>query len=153
MIRFEGNRDFRFPPEELFASLTDVRFLVQCLPDVESVQNAGPDQAQLVLRPKLAFVRGKLEALVRVVERQAPTFARLVVSSRGIGTSSEVESSLAFQPLEEGTRVRWMMTITSLGGLLKLVPGGLIRGAAEKVINDAWNAVEARLTASAAPPA
>ena len=26
---------------------------------------------------------------------------------------------------------------------LKLVPGGLIRGAAEKVINDAWNRVEA----------
>jgi carbon monoxide dehydrogenase subunit G len=152
MVRFEGDRDFRFPPEELFARLADVRFLVQCLPDVESVQEAGPDQAKLVLRPGFAFVRGKLDATVRVLSREAPNIARLAVSSRGIGTSSEVEATLAFQPFDGGTRVHWVMEITSLGGLLKLVPSGLIRGAAEKVVADAWNAVEARLTATPAPP-
>jgi carbon monoxide dehydrogenase subunit G len=152
MIRFEGEREFHILAEELFTRLTDVRFLVQCLPDVESVQGEGPDQAQLVLRPGLAFIRGKLEATVRVVERQPSTFARLAVSSRGIGSSSEVEASLAFLPEQDRTRVRWTMQILSLGGLLKMVPTGLIRGAAEKVVKDAWNAIEARLSAPAAPP-
>ena len=32
-----------------------------------------------------------------------------------------------------------------LGGLLKLLPKGLIRGSAQKIIDDAWNLIEAKL--------
>jgi carbon monoxide dehydrogenase subunit G len=152
MIRFENDRDFRFPLEEVFARLTDVPFLVQCLPDVESVRDAGPNEATIVVRPGLGFIRGKLEAKVQVVEKAAPRQARLAVASRGIGSSSDVAVTLSFSPLSDGTRVHWVAEITSLGGLLKLVPSGLIRGAAEKVISDAWSAVEARM-APATPSA
>ena len=37
MLRFEGDRDFPHPPAELFAKLTDARFLASCIPDVEKV--------------------------------------------------------------------------------------------------------------------
>jgi carbon monoxide dehydrogenase subunit G len=145
----EGDRDFRQRPEELFAKLTDARFLVGCIPDVETVRVAEPDRAELVLRPGLAFVRGTLEVTLRVVEATAPSSARMEIASRGIGSSSEVAASLALAPQGEGTRVHWTADVRSLGGLLKMVPSGLIRGAAEKVLADAWNAVEARL---AEPP-
>ena len=39
--------------------------------------------------------------------------------------------------------------VTALGGLLKMVPPGLVRGAAEKVVNDAWNRVTEKLAAGA----
>jgi 2-furoyl-CoA dehydrogenase large subunit len=145
MLRFEGDRDFRQKPEELFAKLTDARFLVQCVPDVEAVREVQADHAELVLRPGLAFVRGTLEVKMRVVDAQAPTSARLLLSSKGIGSSSEVVATLALTPQDSGTRVHWSAEIQSLGGLLKMVPAGLIRGAAEKVIGDVWNAVAARL--------
>ena len=35
----------------------------------------------------------------------------------------------------------WRAEVKSLGGLLKMVPSGLIRGAAQKVIEDVWNGV------------
>ena len=38
MLRFEGDRDFRQAPAELWAKLTDARFLAQCIPDVETVR-------------------------------------------------------------------------------------------------------------------
>jgi len=53
---------------------------------------------------------------------------------------------MTFAAHETGTRVRWVAEVTHLGGLLKLVPQGLVRGAAEKVINDVWAVIEKRIT-------
>jgi carbon monoxide dehydrogenase subunit G len=148
MLRFEGDRDFPLPPADLWTRLTDPRFLVQCIPDVEKVTKLGPDHAALVLRPSFAFVRGTLDVTLDLVDKTAPEFARVLIKSKGIGSSSAVEAALALTPQGTGTRVHWIAMIQELGGLLKLVPSGLIRGAAQKVLNDAWTAVEKQLAAS-----
>jgi carbon monoxide dehydrogenase subunit G len=150
MLRFEGDRDFSQPPAELWARLTDARFLVECIPDVEKVNELGPDHAALVLRPSFAFVRGTLEVTLDVVDKAAPETARVLLKSKGIGSSSNVEATLALAPHGEGTRVHWVAEVKELGGLLKMVPSGLIRGAAQKVINDAWDAVEKKLASGVA---
>src|SRR5260221_12168269 len=104
MTRFEGDRDFAKPQPELFAKLTDVPFLVGCIPDVETVRAADADRAELVLRPGFSFVRGTLEVTMRLVERAEPN-ARVQLSSKGIGSSSEVDATLALTPTDSETRV------------------------------------------------
>jgi carbon monoxide dehydrogenase subunit G len=148
MVRFEGEKDFPLPPADLWAKLTDAQFLVQCIPDVESVAEQEPDHAALVLRPGFSFVRGTLEVTLRVVDAVAPTAARYLLVSKGIGSSSDVEATVALAPEGTGTRVRWTAEVKALGGLLKMVPAGLVRGAAQKVVHDAWAAVEAKLAAN-----
>jgi len=145
MTRFEGDRDFTQSPADLFAKLTDARFLVTCIPDVDSVSEQEADRAVLTLRPGLAFARGTLKVTLQVVEKTPPTAARMLLTSKGIGSSSTVEAFLALAPNNDGTRVHWVAEVKELGGLLKMVPQGLIRGAAEKVINSAWAAVEIKL--------
>ncbi len=145
MVRFEGEKDFPQVPAALWAKLTDARFLVQCIPDVESIKDAQPDRAELVLRPGFSFVRGTLEVVLRIVDALSPTAARYEVASKGIGSSADVAATIALEAQGVGTRVRWTAEVKTLGGLLKMVPSGLIRGAAEKVVHDAWNAVEAKL--------
>jgi 2-furoyl-CoA dehydrogenase large subunit len=149
MQRFEGDKDYALPPETLFDKLTDPAFLVQCLPDVTEVKSVSADEAHLTLRPGFAFVRGTLEMTLRVLERTPSSAARLLMESKGIGSSSVVEATLTLAPQGSGTRVHWVGEIQSLGGLLKLVPSGLVRGAAQKVIGDVWNAVEAKLRSDA----
>jgi carbon monoxide dehydrogenase subunit G len=148
MTRFEGDRDFALPPDELWAKLTDARFLVTCMPDVESVAQAEPARAVLVLRPGFSFVRGTLDVVLEVADVTASS-ARVLLHSRGIGSSSEVEASLALAPRDGGASVHWVAEVKSLGGLLKMVPSGLVRGAAQKVVGDAWDLVEKKLTAEA----
>ena len=150
MERFEGEKDFPQSPTELWTKLSDARFLVQCIPDVESVTEAESDHARLVLRPGFSFVRGTLEATLRVVDAVAPTAARYLIANKGIGSSAEVEAIIALAPQGTGTRVHWTAEVKTLGGLLKMVPSGLVRGAAQKVVNDAWSAVETKLNASPA---
>ncbi len=168
MLRFEGARDFPLAPEALFPKLTDARFLAACVPDGENLSSDVPDAATFKVRPSLAFMRGRLDVTLQVAEKAPPTSARLIMTSKGVGSSSTVEASLALAPHPNpppqggrekneptpspagggqgvGTRLHWIAVIKELGGLLKMVPHGLIRGAAQKVLDAAWSAVEARL--------
>jgi carbon monoxide dehydrogenase subunit G len=145
MLHFEGDRDLPLPPAELSTRLADARFLVQCIPGAESVSVAEADHAVCKLRPGFSFVRGTLDVTLRVTEAVPGTSTRLTLNSKGIGTTSEVAVQLAYAPQDSGTRVHWTADITQLGGLLKAVPQGLIQGAAQKVIEDVWANVTAKL--------
>ena len=153
MLRFEGEKEFpRQTPEEVWAKLSDARFLVPCIPDVHEVREQSADKAVCILRPGFAFVRGTLEVTLRVTEAVSPSSIRLTLLSKGIGTSSEVEATLSLSPQGTGTRTVWVAEVKSLGGLLKAVPQGLIRGAAQKVLNEAWTTIENRLNQTPSSP-
>jgi carbon monoxide dehydrogenase subunit G len=145
MLRFEGDKDLPRPPAEVWGKLTDTRFLVGCIPDVETVKEQSAGRAVFVVRPGFAFVRGSLDVVLQVVEAAEPSAARLRAQSKGIGSSSTVEAALALSAQGPGTRVHWTAEVTELGGLLKMVPSGLVQGAAQKVIHDIWASVESRL--------
>ena len=148
MIQFEGDRDLAPPPAAVWARLGDARFLVTCIPDVESVAKSEPSEAVCTIRPGFAFVRGTLELTIRVTEAVPEQSVKVLVRGKGIGNTSAVEALLTLAPQEAGTRVHWQAQVTELGGLLKMVPQGLVRGAAQKVVADAWAAVEQRLQAT-----
>ena len=145
MLHFEGDKDFPKPPAEVGAKLSDARFLVECVPEGEPVGTPEPATATARLRPKIAFVRGTLEVTLRVVEAVPASSVRLAIHSKSIGASADVEAALSLTPQGGGTRVHWAADVVNLGGLLKLVPQGLIRGAAQNVINNLWAQVEAKL--------
>ena len=144
-LHFEGDKDFPQPPTEVGGKLSDARFLAQCIPGVESVAKSAPEEVVCTLRPGFAFVRGTLELTLRMADIVAGSSARLLLHSKGIGSTSDVEAALAFTLEGSGTRVHWTADVKQLGGLLKAVPQGLIKAAAQKVIADAWTAVEGKL--------
>ena len=145
MLHFEGDKDIARGPAEIYAKLSDARFLVQCIPGGQPVGEPEPDRAVCKVRPALSFVTGALEVTVQVVERVPDSAVRVAIHSKGIGSSSDVDSALLLTPQEGGTRLHWVADVTRLGGLLKAVPSGLIRGAAQKVIGEVWDNVEAKL--------
>lgn len=146
MLRFDGQKDFpAHAPALVWDKLSDARFLILCVPDVHEVTRQEREEAEFSIRPGLAFVRGTLQVTLKVVEAVSPSSIRLAMHSKGIGTTSDVEVSLTVAPLDQGTRIEWVAEVKQLGGLLKAVPHGLIRGAAQKVIADAWNTVERKL--------
>jgi carbon monoxide dehydrogenase subunit G len=145
MLHFEGTKDLPQPAAEVWGKLRDARFLVQCIPGVESVAESGTDRAVCTLRPGFSFVRGTLELTLTVAEVEPGKTARLLLHSKGIGTTSDVEAAYTVEPRDGDTHLSWTADIKELGGLLKAVPQGLIKAAAQKVIGDAWAAVEAKL--------
>ncbi|HZT83695.1 MAG TPA: SRPBCC domain-containing protein [Gemmataceae bacterium] len=145
MTHFEGDRDLPLPPAELWPKLSDARFLVGCVPDVVSVTRAEPAEAACVIRPGFSFVRGSLELTLQVVDPVPDTSARLVLTTRGIGATTRVETACTLAPQGAGTRLHWTADLVERTGLLKAVPEGLVKAAAQKVIADAWAALENKL--------
>ena len=144
-MQFEGDKDLPLPPKEAFAKLSDARFLGECIPGREAIVRAEPHEAVVVQRPPFAFVGGKLELTIRVLEA-TPDVIKLAQHAKGIGTTSDVESVVTLTPRDDGgTHLHWKAEVKNLGGLLKMVPTGLIRGAAQKTISDVWQEVEKRL--------
>jgi carbon monoxide dehydrogenase subunit G len=148
MMQFEGDKEFPQSLPTVWAKLSDARFLVQCIPGSESVKEAEEKKAVCVLRPGFAFVRGTLEVTLQIVEAVTDKSVKLALQSKGIGSSSDVEALLTLEPKDAGTKLHWNAEVKRLGGLLKAVPKGLIRGAAQKVITDVWAAVETRLASA-----
>jgi uncharacterized protein len=141
MQRFEGERSFAMPPAELWPKLSDAAFLARCVPDASPRGEPEHDRAQYTVRPGFSFARGTLDVTMEILERREPETVRFRLTSKGIGSSSVVESALTLVPQDAGTKVSWHAEVTQLGGLLKMVPAGLIRGAAQKVIDDVWDGI------------
>jgi carbon monoxide dehydrogenase subunit G len=146
MIHFEGDKSFPLPVAEVAAKLSDAGFLVNCLPDAE-ISEATPDRAVWKLRPKLSFLTGSLTSEMTVTAREAGKSVTFQVLAKAIGASSTVVAALTYSATGDGgTAVHWTGDVTQVTGLLKMVPKGLLQGAAQKVIEDVWAAVTAKLT-------
>jgi carbon monoxide dehydrogenase subunit G len=144
-MQFEGEKDLSQPPKDVFAKLSDARFLVECIPGRESTAHADQHKAVCTQKPGFAFVRGTLEVTILIKEVTPETSIKYALLCKGIGSKSEVETLLALSPKDAGTHLHWKAEIKALEGLLKAVPSGLIRGAAQKVIEDIWHEVEKKL--------
>ena len=111
-----------------------------------TVTTATPDKAAWRVRPKLAFLSGSLDTTATVTARESDTRVTYEMYAKGIGASSTVQAVMTFAPSTDGgTTVTWTGEIVSLTGLLKLVPGSLIQGAAKKVIADVWADIHKKL--------
>ncbi|HEX3316169.1 MAG TPA: SRPBCC family protein [Gemmataceae bacterium] len=141
-MRFEGERNYALPPAALFDRLGDARLLVQAVPDATVTGTPTLDEAHCTVRPSFSFTRGNLDVTLRVADRQPTSALRFSLVSKTLGGGADVEVALQLTPNDAGTKVAWTAELVRLTGLLKMVPTGLIRGAAQKIIDDAWTALD-----------
>src|SRR5436190_14842288 len=148
MIHFEGDKSFPLPVAEVAAKLSDAGFLANCVPDAQ-VSEAAADHAVGKIKPKLSFLTGGLTLTADVTAREAGKSVSYRIVSKVIGASSTVATTLHFNEADGGgTTINWTGDLVAVSGLLKMVPKGLMEGAAKKVIDDVWSAISARLKPS-----
>ncbi len=148
MLHFEGDTDFTQPTAEVWSKLSDIHFLASCIPDVESITHHPDGSATCIIRPGFSFVRGTLDVTTRITQAVEGQPLRIHADGKGIGSSNEVDLELHFAEKDGGTRIHWIAEVSKLGGLLKMMPQGLLKGAAQKVIGDVWESVRKKLQGS-----
>ncbi len=151
MTHLEGERTLSKPRADVWAKLTDLHFLVRCIPDAGQNAEVQERSATVSIRPAFSFVRGEMKLNIEKLEQTPNESACLRLSTKGIGTSSEVEVRFDLADQPPGTRLRWSADIKHLGGLLKALPQGLVQAGAQKVIGELLTKVETQLGAEIAP--
>ena len=106
MLHFESNKEFPNSPAEVWDKLSDARFLVACIPDVESVSQSERESAIFVIRPGFSFVRGTLEVNLQVLPKIEGKELTFLVASKGIGSTNKLEAVLTIAPGDGGTCMR-----------------------------------------------
>jgi carbon monoxide dehydrogenase subunit G len=147
VIHFEGTETFPLAIETVSAKLSDAGFLANCLADAV-VTEASPDRAVWTVKPKLTFLSGELHTVCTASDKQPSAQVRFRLETKGIGSASVVEAKLDFAPDGTGTLVKWVGDMTSMTGLLKLAPKGLVEATAKKVIAEAWAEIHKKLAAT-----
>jgi carbon monoxide dehydrogenase subunit G len=145
MLTFDGERTYPVAPAPLWAKLRDATFLVQCIPDGTIIGTPERDKAKCNVRPGLAFLTGSLDVNLDILEAVEPSLVKLQLSSKGIASSSDVVVTLNIQEKDSGSAIKYHAEVTRLGGLLRAIPSGLIRGTAQKIIDQVWENVGKRL--------
>jgi carbon monoxide dehydrogenase subunit G len=145
MLQLSGEEHFSQPLVEVWACLADCEFLTKCLPGLESVEQDESGRLVCRVRPGLSFVKGTLKVTLDIRDQKSPHSMRICVSSKGIGASAVVETSVELSARDTGTQLRWNAEVTELGGLLKPIGRTLIAAAAQKVISQGWTTFRDRL--------
>lgn len=145
MIELQGSKEFTVSIDQLYPELADLTHLVKTLPDVKSIKEVSEDKAIIVVAPGLSFIKGELETTIVRSSASPHTSAELQISSKGIGTTVKVLAAFTLTEKADSTLLNWQATVQELGGLLKLVPASLLKGAATKVIEGWLNALPEKL--------
>ena len=144
MLHFEGTEQFPTSPAEVFAYLADPARLARAIPE-HQVTGETADSATWKVRPKFAFMAGTLDTTATVLARTPGVAVSYRITSTGVGSSSTMETHLTLSEHPAGTQVRWTGDLVELGGLLRMVPRGMLQTAALKTIDDLWSAVRKEL--------
>jgi carbon monoxide dehydrogenase subunit G len=147
MLRFEGESTLPGTAAVNAARLKDATYLVKRLPDLEKIISVEPSQATFTLRPGLSFVRGTLEVHLEIREEADCIIHNL--KGKSIGATNEVEARLKLADADGQTHLAWTAEVKSITGLLRAVPQGLIKAAAQKVIGDTIAALQKGMTEEA----
>jgi carbon monoxide dehydrogenase subunit G len=145
MMRLDGQQSFSIPVDVFWTKLTDLDFVVSAIPDVVRVKSMSTDRAEIVLRPKLAFIQADLELTIEQKPGDPNRSCEWLLKTKAIGSTSQVRTAMELEPTQRGTTMHWSATVEELGGLLKMVPSGLIEAAARRVITDVLTGIEDKM--------
>jgi carbon monoxide dehydrogenase subunit G len=146
MIHFEGDRQLAITPTDAWTKLRDARFLVECIQGAQpSSEPASADEAQCIVRPNLPFARGATVLTLKIAETDEPSRLCVMVLGQGANFASEVETHLTLSEHQGGTRVHWTADVKKLGGMLQMAPSAQVHAAAQKITQEVWSLVSARI--------
>jgi carbon monoxide dehydrogenase subunit G len=149
VLHLDGQELFAPPRDELFARLTDLAFLLRCMPDLDTVIATEATRIVFKVKPGFSFVRGTLEITLELIESHRPDAARMRIVSKGVGSGVKLETTFTLSDAADSTDSRtcvaWSADIHEISGLLKPIGKSLIAAGARKVIGDAFSRVRAEL--------
>ncbi len=142
---FSGTFIVKAPKEKVFQLVLDPNQISQCMPDLQKLEVKSPDDFIAIVKAGVSFIRGDFNLHFTVVERNAPTHAKLAAHGTGIGSTIDMETWMDFSDVEGGgTEMKWRAD-AKVGGRIASVGQRLISGQAEKIIKQLFTCLESKL--------
>lgn len=155
-MEFGGEEILAATPDRVYDFLTDLDGFPAVIPELVSHERPDPSTLQCVVRPGFSFLRGTMKLRFTLDELVPPSSAVMRIDAAGIGVSMKVASRMKFEPYADAaaagggpaTKVVWQSTVSDLKGLVATISPGLVRSAADQVLQHGWKKLREKLAQS-----
>ena len=146
-MRFEGKLDIDAPRERVWSFLTNPAQVTTCAPDVQSLEITDPRHFKVVVRAGVGPIKGTFSMNVEFTELQEPGHASVVARGQAPGSAVEMISNMDLAEFDEThTIMEWSSEVT-VSGMIQQVGARLMQGAADKITQQVFACIKARLEA------
>lgn len=146
-----GSRDLQAPPEQVFRALTDPDVLARILPGCQTLEQVGDNRFSATLHIGVGLIRGRYECDIALSDLDPPR--ALCLSGKGAGGlgAAEGNARVTLEACDGGTRLSYDYT-ANLNGKLAAVGSRMLKGAAQVVLRQLFDRVDAELSVAAGTP-
>jgi len=149
-MRFEGTLDIAAPRERVWAFLTDPKQVTTCAPDMQSLEVTDPHHFKVVVRAGVGPIKGTFAMNVQFIELDRPKHAAVVARGQAPGSAIEMVSNMNLAEFDEThTIMEWSSEVT-VSGMIQQVGSRLMQGAADKITQQVFSCIKAKLEAPVA---
>jgi carbon monoxide dehydrogenase subunit G len=146
-MRFEGTLDITAPRDRVWSFVTDPAQVTTCAPDVQSLEITDPRHFKVVVRAGVGPIRSTFSVNVEFTTLQEPGHASVVARGQAPGSAVEMRSEMDLAALDATrTTMNWSSDVT-VSGMIQQVGGRLIQGAADKITQQVFSCIKAKLEA------
>src|ERR1700716_186996 len=146
-MRFAGTLDIDAPRDRVWSFLTDPKQVATCAPDMQSLEIADPHHFKVVVRAGVGPIRSTFSVNVEFTALQEPGHASVVARGQAPGSAVEMRSEMDLAALDAArTTMNWSSDVT-VSGMIQQVGGRLIQGAADKITQQVFSCIKAKLEA------
>jgi len=120
-MKIEGQERVALPPGRAFDALLDPTLLRACTPGVTRLDETQPGHYEATLELKLPAISGRFDGTVDVIEREAPSRAKLRLKGKGAPGFVDGTAELALAEADGGgSLVRYVADVTVGGNVARL---------------------------------
>lgn len=146
-MQFTGSTEIAAPRDRVWAFVIDPQQVGWCGPGVEAIEEVDPTHFRARAKVGIGVISARFNVDLELAEAVAPD--RAVIKARGQAPGSAVEASgeMVLSGSPEGpTTMSWSADV-SIMGTMASVGARLIEGTANKLINQAFDCMRAKLEA------
>ncbi len=143
-MNFEGTFEVKATRDKVWEFVIDPNRIGKCLPDLKSLDIEGEDKFVAVARVGIGFMKGDFRFQLAIVEKNAPSHARLKGTGSGVGSSLYLDTSIDLEETGIGTKLTYKAEMR-IGGALAGVGLRVIGGTTQKTISEVFSCVKKNL--------
>ncbi len=142
-----GDKLINSPPDRVWAALNDPQVLAKCAPGCQLLEPKGDSVYRLVLELGVAAVRGRYEGEVAISDIVPNTSYKMTITGDGLLGFMKGEGTVSLQPVDEKTRISYVMD-AQVGGKVAGVGQRVLGGIAKVLSGKFFSALERELNSS-----
>ncbi|HTK05897.1 MAG TPA: SRPBCC domain-containing protein [Ktedonobacteraceae bacterium] len=146
-MNIEGTYTLQASPEDVWSLLTDLQIIEQALPGIEQLELIEHNTYSLALQIKQAPLQGIYRGLIKITERQYPSYLCFVIESMGTQNTLSGIGSIYLQKQGQHTVIAYKGTL-HVGKRNGRPAPKVIKGAAKLLIQQSFARLSENLRTS-----